>query len=1003
MNAFFALCLAEHHRWGYVLAPYMLQSAPGEDYVSVYDHITNDNLEQYEKRLTGVQLKLVNWIDQYSDKEMARVIRRKTNAREFLQSLTDEMIAKEIRPYIERRLLHCFDLLPGSNIRLFLKDTSQRIYLESEILYDNKLAEAVFNFHYRPDDGLRYFLSVYYRDEEISLLGKRIISLVNQPSVMVLDNHLLRFKDIDSKKLVPFVAKEYIAVPKQVEEKYFKTFVIENIRKFRTKIEGFAIIDEPSEPVPVISLENDLRYCPMLVLRFDYNSGRKPFNAATPSETEVSLDIHNGQYMVRRFRRNVDAEKMYMVYLCELGFYDAGNSMYYADKASAHTTDTDTQQDLADLVEKINALSDTLTTKGFRIDQHFFAQRYFTGAVKLDMELKTERDWFDVQAVVHFGGFSIPFINFRNHILRQDRNYVLPNGEVLILPAEWLAKYSQVMLMAEKNNHTLRLSKRYFTLVNDTFEGVDKKYLNEMMALCNVNGTESFAIPEKVNAVLRHYQLQGVYWMRRLHEHGLGGCLADDMGLGKTLQALTLLQLVFDDYEELPVVYQQPVQQQPHSQPKQYVQLSLFDQPLPANIQNPKPETRNPVKTSLIVMPASLIHNWANEIARFTPHLKVLKYVGADRQTNTVFGKYHIILTTYGVLRNDVEVFRRYGFLYAILDEAQYIRNPESVTYQSAMLIEADYYLTLSGTPVENRLTDLWAQMNFLNRGLLGNLNFFRTHFANPIEKHNDEAVRIRLQRMIQPFLLRRTKREVAPELPELTESVYYCEMTDAQRSLYEEEKSKARNEIIESIEEQGVEKSNILIFRALSRLRQLAIHPVMIHTDYIADSGKFDQIAGSLENLLDEGHKALLFSSFTKHLDLIATHLQTAGIPYAMLTGQTRNREEVVGRFNNDPAIPFFLISLKAGGVGLNLTAADYVFLLDPWWNPAAEQQAVSRAHRIGQTEKVFAYRMITSDTIEEKILQLQEKKSALADIFAQSANPFSRMAPDDIMTLFE
>jgi SNF2 family DNA or RNA helicase len=337
------------------------------------------------------------------------------------------------------------------------------------------------------------------------------------------------------------------------------------------------------------------------------------------------------------------------------------------------------------------------------------------------------------------------------------------------------------------------------------------------------------------------------------------------------------------------------------------------------------------------------------------------------------------------------------------LDEAQNIRNPESVTYRSAMLIEADHYLTLSGTPIENTLTDLWAQMNFLNRGLLGDLNFFRTHFATPIEKYDDKIVVSRLQRLVQPFLLRRTKQEVTPELPELTELVRYCEMTDMQRSLYEEEKSKARNEIIESIEELGVSQSSIMILRALMRLRQLAIHPAMLNPDYTADSGKFDQIAESLESPHSEGHKALLFSSFTKHLDLVAAHLQKENIQYAMLTGKTRNREEVIERFSRCDDVPFFLISLKAGGIGLNLTAAGYVFLLDPWWNPAAERQAISRAHRIGQTEKVFAYRLISSDTIEEKILKLQEKKTALAEIFATSANPFRNMSADDIIELFE
>ena len=979
MNELFALCLSQHYRWGYVLAPYILESLPEKDYLSVHDLVTGDNLKRYENLLTDTQKKLVNRIDQCSEKEMVRVMRRKTTVRDFLRSLTDGMIAQEIRPYIERRLLHCFNLLPASGIRIFLKDTSERIYLENEIFYCSEPAEAVFNFHYQENNGLRYFLSVYYQGKETSLLGKRLIPLVNQPSVMVLDNNLLQFKDIDSKKLMPFVSKTHIIVPKQVEEKYFKTFVIENIRKFRTNVQGFTVLDVATTPTAIISLENDLRNRPAMVLRFDYGNGRKPFNAATSTETEVSLDIRDAQYTVRRFKRRYETEKSCIESLCGFGFYDAGNSMFFADEASAKTTDTDDQTSLANLVEKINSLSDALVDKGFRIDQHFFSQKYFTGSVKLEVELKTERDWFDVFAVVHSGGFKIPFINFRNHIIRQDRYYILPNGETLILPAEWLAKYSQVMLMAERHNDNIRLGKRYFTIVNDSFEGVDKKYFHQMTALCNVGELELDDKPELIQATLRPYQLQGVTWLRVLHDHRLGGCLADDMGLGKTLQAITLLQSIFDDQEDLMNV-ENPVGLESFNHQK-----NLAD-----------------FRSSLIVMPSSLIHNWVNEIKRFAPHLKVLKYVGPDRQNNTDFRKYDIVLTTYGILRNDSIILRKHHFLYAILDEAQNIRNPESVTYQSAILVQASHYLTLSGTPVENTLIDLWAQMNFLNRGLLGNLSFFKTHFATPIEKHDDEAARTRLQRLIQPFLLRRTKQEVTPELPELTELVRYCEMTDMQRSLYEEEKSKARNEIIESIEEQGINKSSIMILRALGRLRQLAIHPAMIHPDYASDSGKFDQIKESLDSLHSEGHKALLFSTFTKHLDIVAEYLQKENIPYSMLTGKTTNREEVINRFNQRSDVPFFLISLKAGGLGLNLTAAGYVFLLDPWWNPAAERQAISRTHRIGQTEKVFAYRLITSETIEEKILQLQEKKSALTGILSQSAYPFRNMNEEDIIDLF-
>ncbi len=1020
MSLFFALCLTKHHKWGYVPMPYMLGIIPEKEYVSVHDCITADNLAQYKAVLTDAEIKLVKLTEQYSDKEMARVLRRKANAREFLQSLTEESIATEVRPYIERRLLPCFDQLSVCKARFFLKSNSAYLFPEDEIFYDDEHAEAVFNFRYDADEGLRYFLSVRHRNEEITLLGKRIIPLVNQPAVMAVGNRLLRFKETDAKKFLPFAAKKYISVPKQAEKKYFETFVLESIRKFRTQTEGFAIEDEPSEPIPVISLENDLRYRPVPVLRFDYGNGRKLFEPNVPAETVASLEIRDGQYVVKRFDRNREAEKRYANRLQELGLNDVGKSMLRADY-------DDNEQETGDLVEKINLLSDTLASEGFRVDQRFFSRKYYTGSVKLEIETSKNHDWFDVRAVVKCAGFSIPFIRFRDHILRRDRNFVLPNGEVMILPTEWLAKYEQVMLMSERNADTLRLDKRYFALVNDAFGETDSEYPDNSTDLYRTGEIEIDRVSDSVNATLRPYQRQGVAWLLALHDRGFGGCLADDMGLGKTLQALCLLQSVLEESAGGAFDAQLPENdsnEETKSAPtidsseKNYVQLSLFDAQAPKSDDRP-PETGNAAsekkerqaeisrnhaqRASLIVMPASLIHNWANEAARFTPNLKVLRYAGPDRQSDTRFDKYHIVLTTYGIMRNDAKIFGKYKFLYAILDEAQNIRNPESITYQAALRIDAEHFLSLSGTPVENSLTDLWAQMNFLNRGLLGSLKFFKEHFAEPIERNNDEARRIKLQRLIRPFLLRRTKQEVAPELPALTEQVLYCEMTDTQRSLYEEEKSKARNEIIESIGKQGVSKSSLSIFRALTRLRQFAIHPAMLDAGYAADSGKFDQIVDSLENLYIEGHKALLFSSFTKHLDLVSAHLRKEQIPYAELTGKTRNREEVIDRFNNNPDVSFFLVSLKAGGTGLNLTAADYVFLLDPWWNPAAEQQAVSRTHRIGQTEKVFAYRMITSDTIEEKILRLQEKKSALADIFARSDNPFRSMSAEDVMGLFE
>ncbi len=330
------------------------------------------------------------------------------------------------------------------------------------------------------------------------------------------------------------------------------------------------------------------------------------------------------------------------------------------------------------------------------------------------------------------------------------------------------------------------------------------------------------------------------------------------------------------------------------------------------------------------------------------------------------------------------------------------IKNPGSKTYASVMKLDSEYKLVLSGTPIENSLSDLWAQFNFINPGLLGNFNFFQGEFQFPIEKHNDESKRERLRHLIAPFILRRTKTEVAKELPELSEQVVYCEMNEVQESFYEREKSKARNLVIENINRMGMGKATMQILQSLMRLRQIANHPVLVDEEYISGSGKFDEIISILETLYKEGHKALIFSSFVGHLNIIARWLDARGINFSMLTGETRNREAVIDKFQKDFNCPFFLVSLKAGGVGLNLTAASYVLMLDPWWNPAAEKQAINRAHRIGQDKHVMVYRFITQDTLEEKIIKLQERKSQLADIFVND-NPFKNINEDEILALFD
>ncbi|HSH20247.1 MAG TPA: DEAD/DEAH box helicase, partial [Draconibacterium sp.] len=622
-----------------------------------------------------------------------------------------------------------------------------------------------------------------------------------------------------------------------------------------------------------------------------------------------------------------------------------------------------------------------------RITQEKFDKQYYTGSQNLELKTRETGDWFDIQAAVQFGEFSIPFIKLKRHILNDIREFVLPNGEIAILPEEWFARYKGLIPFAKISGDKLHFEKHHFLLLKNTLKD-SLKSVAERLKNMDVTESKELPVPASLKAKLRSYQTEGYYWMHQLYENEFGGCLADDMGLGKTLQTLALLL-------KLKRAKQGVIVKHPLASDNQ---LDLFDQ-------LKEPTDFQPA--SLIVLPTSLVHNWDNEIRKFTPSLKVFKYVGIQRKKSVDLEKiipyYDIILTTYGTVRNDIKMLSRMEFFYAILDESQFIKNPTSKTYKAIVQLKAKHRLVLTGTPIENSLSDLWSQMNFLNPGLLGSQAFFQKAFIGPIEKLADSRQQEQLQLIIRPFILRRKKNEVAKDLPPLTEQVIYCEMTGKQEKMYEEEKSVIRNAIMESIDKEGVQKSTIIVLQGLTKLRQLANHPSLLDKDSLENSGKFEQIMAMLENLIAEKHKVLIFSSFVSHLELVKNYIKTKNWKFSLLTGQTTKREKVIAEFQDDSENHIFLISLKAGGVGLNLTEAGYVFIIDPWWNPAAENQAVSRAHRIGQDKQVFVYRFITENSIEEKIQLLKERKTSLADKFINTNNPFKEITKEEVLELFK
>jgi SNF2 family DNA or RNA helicase len=540
----------------------------------------------------------------------------------------------------------------------------------------------------------------------------------------------------------------------------------------------------------------------------------------------------------------------------------------------------------------------------------------------------------------------------------------LGDGTRGMLPADWLKTYGPIAEMAKAEGDSLRFLPSQAMILDALLAAqpeadLDEHFVKVRQKLRTFEGVKPASEPATFRGELRAYQRDGLGWLNFLRDFGFGGCLADDMGLGKTVQVLALLEQRRRD------------------------------------TQNGK--ERRP---SLVVAPRSLVFNWIDESQRFTPELRAINYTGLQRgEALERLADCDLLVTTYGTLRRDIVKLREIPFDYAILDEAQAIKNSSSQSAKACRLLNARHRLVMTGTPVENHLGDLWSQFEFLNPGMLG-----RSGGGLFTGKASKDPVSLDLLRQaLRPFLLRRTKEAVLTELPQKTEQTLYCELDAKQRKLYNELRDHYRALLTGKIKEQGLAKSKIHVLEALLRLRQAACHPALIDKGKSKlPSAKMETLLEQLGEVLDEGHKALVFSQFTSLLAIVRTELDARKLTYEYLDGQTRDRKAKVERFQNDADCRLFLISLKAGGQGLNLTAADYVFILDPWWNPAAEAQAVDRAHRIGQTKPVFAYRLIAKDTVEEKILQLQGEKRQLAEaIVSADENLLRTLTADDLQML--
>ncbi|MGC4035547.1 MAG: DEAD/DEAH box helicase [Chitinophagaceae bacterium] len=743
---------------------------------------------------------------------------------------------------------------------------------------------------------------------------------------------------------------------KVAEEDWSKTlnqFILPLAKDFRIEFDR-AIIQETKDGDPELKL--------FLLEKGDYLVFQPSFNYKgyeTKTRDRDEIVVPQGD-KVTIVQRNREAEKNFIEKLQRLH----SNFVYNEDSASLALKGSDVLKNNWFFLF-VDAMKDMkVPVFGFEALKNF---RFNTSKPNTKIFISSNTDWFDARVDILFGDQKVTVAEVKRALANKQQFVQLNDGTLGILPEEWLKKYSLLFRIGEGKTDNLKLSRYHLSVIDELYETRDESELSVQLEekydkLKEFNNIQEIDPPYNLKMILRPYQVAGFQWLNYLKDIKWGGILADDMGLGKTIQALSFMQYY---------------------------------------------KTENEALKALVVCPTTLIYNWENEIKKFTPNLTYHIHHGGGRtREREEMLKYDITITTYGTLRSDIKLLTTIAFDYVILDESQAIKNPASKVTKAACLLNAKNRLCMSGTPLQNNTFDVFAQMHFLNPGMLGSMEFFRQEFAIPIDKLGEPERKEHLKKVLYPFILRRTKEQVAKDLPEKIETVLFCEMEDEQRKIYDAYRNDFRDQILGTIATQGIQRSQLTILQGLMKLRQICDSPAILN-----ETEKFPNHSIKLEELARElsedmsNHKALVFSQFLGMLALIRTKLEELEIKYEYFDGSTSapDREKAIQSFQNDDSVRVFLISLKAGGVGLNLTAADYVYIVDPWWNPAVEQQAIDRTHRIGQTKNIFAYRMICKDTIEDKILQLQDKKKALAkELIADDATFVKSLTREDVEYLF-
>ena len=931
----------------------------------VVQRATPDTIGSYGHEMTPAITRLFSLIHALSEKSLEEKYQppKARKKKPLVEILQTPEVKKTATQYVHRLMANFLERVVEDQLPLSFM-IQKKVMVESvRINFPEALLKPHLIFR-KTRDGVRYRLNFSTGDHRWLVRERHVVPLTNMPGWLLVDGTLYQLPELNGFWVKPFIQKDEIVVPNRMLRTYFQKFILKAVEKSEIHAEGFEVTSTRKlEECRLALVKHPFKNKWLAVLKFQYMGAvfqwgdRKEIRTALHFESESEI-------RVMQVKRSTEKEKEAIAKLKQLGFKNTEGT-YWRTPKNEQTANAD-QNAFYKSVEALSALRNKLESAGFQLELPDFENKKINlMPASWSQEVVQENDWFDLRIKIKVGKFEFPFARLVSHIRDNNRFYELPDGTYFLVPLEWMNRFHGLAHLGKLNGEKMRLAK-------------SQKPLLESLGLAEEGHFDKkekapFHLPKLLRADLRPYQLEGVKWLAQHYEEGLGACLADDMGLGKTLQTLAVLLMAKE--------------RRTADGGRQAGQRDLFGEVAESG-------DFVPLK-ALVVLPASLVFNWEREVKKFAPGITTCNHTGPKRTKDArLLERYDIIFTTYQTARRDLPVLQKIVWEYLVLDESQYIKNPQSGVFKAVGELEAKHRISLSGTPIENSLSDLWAQMEFLNPGMLGSFNYFKKHFIRAIEKKNDETRKDELRRLVNPYLLRRTKEQVAPDLPPLTEAVVYVEMTDEQKKLYEKEKSAARNKLL-NISDPENPSNRVAILAALTRLRQIANHPILVNQEeidsienLIPNSGKFQDVIAYYDKIHRSGHKALLFSSFEKYLQLFRSHFEQQGISYSWLTGGVApaQRKKAVDQFNNDKNIQAFFMTTKAGGVGLNLTAADYVFVLDPWWNPFAESQAIARAHRIGQTKKVMAVKFIARDSIEEKILQMQDRKSALAGDFVAS-----------------